>query len=83
MNKILVKLYVPMLEEQYDVWIPVNKEIYDIIQLLVKIVMEFSDGYYRPKKLPALYDKLTAKQYDINYTVKQANIRNGTEMILI
>ena len=38
MNKILVKLYVPMIEEQYDVWIPLNKRIYNVINLLIKAV---------------------------------------------
>ncbi len=83
MNKVLVKLYVPMMEEQYDIWIPLNKKIYRVIYLLVKIVNEFSGGYYKPQKMPSLFNKLNAKEYDINLSVKDANIRNGTELILI
>lgn len=83
MNKVLVKLYVPKLEAQYDVWIPLNKRIYNIINLLIKSVNEFSGGYYKPKEIPVLYDKLTAEPYDINLTVKESTIRNGTEIILI
>jgi hypothetical protein len=40
MNKVLIKLYVPMIEAQYDVWIPVNKKIYKVIRLLTKAVCE-------------------------------------------
>lgn len=83
MNKILVKLYVPMLEEEYDVWLPLNKKIYKVISLLVQAVNEFSGGYYKPKKMPILYDKLTAAPYDVNLTVKKSTIRNGTEIVLI
>lgn len=83
MNKVLVKLYVPMLEDQYDVWIPINKKIYKVINLLVKAVNEFSDGYYSPKTMPLLYDKSTAMQYDVNSIVKDSNIKNGTEIVLI
>ena len=83
MNKVLVKLYVPLLEAQYDVWLPSNREIYNIIKLLAKIVNEFNEGYYEPNKMPTLYDKLTSKEYDVNLTVKESNIRNGTELILI
>ena len=83
MNKILVKLYVPMLEQEYDIKIPANKKIYDIIKLLVKIIVEFSDGYYKPKSFPTLYDKSTAKPYNIRLTVKQSNIKNATELILV
>lgn len=83
MNKILVSIYVPALEEQYDFWIPINKKIYKIILLLIKIINESSGDYYRPTTMPLLYDKLTAKPYDINMTVKDNQIGNGTEMILI
>lgn len=83
MNKILVTIYVPALEENYDFWIPINKKIYKIILLLIKIINESSGDYYRPTTMPLLYDKLTAKPYDINMTVKDNQIGNGTEMILI
>lgn len=83
MNKVLVKLYVPNFDEQYDVWIPLNKRIYNVIDLLVKAVNDFSGGYYKPKKRPTLYDRITAEPYDINLTVKDANIKNSTEIVLI
>ena len=83
MNKILVSIYVPALEENYDFWIPINKKIYKIILLLIKIINESSGDYYRPTTMALLYDKLTAKPYDINMTVKDNQIGNGTEMILI
>lgn len=83
MNKVLVKLYVPMLEEQYEIWIPLNKRIYNVIGLLVKAVNEFSDGYYQPSKMPNLYDKSTAKVYDANLSIRQTAIRNGSEIVLI
>ncbi len=83
MNEVLVKLYVPKIEEQYDIWIPVNKTIYTIITLLVKSVNEFTKGYYLPEKMPYLYDKTTAKVFDINVRVIDSEIRNGTELIMI
>ena len=83
MNKILVKLYVPMLETEYDVWIPVNKRIYNVIKLLVRAINELSGGAYKPLKMPNLYDKTTAMPYNINLSIKESTIRNGSEIILI
>lgn len=83
MNKVLIKLYVPMLEEQYDVWIPINKRICNVIHLLVKAVNEFSDGYFQPNKIPNLYDKSTAQMYDVNLSVRQTSLRNGSEVVLL
>ena len=76
MNKILIKLYIPLIEEQYDVWIPLNRKIYTVIKLLVKGANGFSGGYYNPTKMPNLFDKISALPYDVNLTIKEANIKN-------
>ena len=83
MNKVLIKLYVPTIEKEYEVWIPINKKVYNIIELLTKTINELCGGYYKPATMPMLYDKITAKQYDINLNVKENNIKNGTEIIII
>ena len=83
MNKVLVKLNVPLLEKEYDIWLPLNKKISNVIVLLVKDVNEFCGGYYTPKEMPLLYDKITGYAYNVNLTIKDANIKNGTEIILI
>lgn len=83
MNKILVKLYVPAIEMQYDVWLPINRKIYNIIVLMVKAINELCGGEYKPSSMPMIYDKNAAKMYDINLSVKANEIKNGTEIILI
>ena len=83
MDKVLVKVYVPMLEGGYDVWIPSNKKIYEIIVLLVKAITDLTEGDYKPTATPTLYDKITAQEFDINSDLKNTTIRNGTEIILI
>lgn len=83
MDNILIKLYVPMIEEVYDVWIPSHKRIYNVIVLLVKAINELNNNCYRPKEMPMLYDKITAETYDVNLKVKETTIRSGTELILL
>ena len=83
MNKVLVRLYVPIIEESYDIWIPLNRRIYNVIDLLIKAVEEMSGGQYVPTENPLLYDKATAKIYNCNLSVRESNIRNGSEIILI
>ncbi len=82
-SSVLVKLNVPMAEEQFDVWIPTNKKIHKVIKLLIKGINEFCGGEYNPMVMPLLYDKITAKPYDLNATVKESNIQNASELILI
>ncbi len=83
MDNVLVKLYVPMLEEIYDVWIPSHKRIYNVIILLVKAINELNNNCYNPTEMPMLYDKLTAEMYDVNLRVKETSIRSGAELILL
>ena len=83
MEKVLIKLNVPIIEEKYDIWLPLNKTIYEIIQLLMKAIKENTGESYEPKELPSLYDKITGKEYNINLKVIETNIRNGSEIILI
>lgn len=83
MDNVLIKLYVPQIEEIYDVWIPSHKRIYNVIILLVKAINELNDNYYKPKEIPVLYDKLTAEAYDVNLKIKETTIRSGTELILL
>ena len=83
MDKILVKLYVPTIEKIYDVWLPINKKVHTIIYLLTKAINDLNDGSFNSKNLPQLYDRLTAEKYDISLTIKETNIRNGTEIVLI
>ncbi len=86
MNKILVILYIPIIEKKFDVLLPPSKKIYHVIQVLMKSINELAGKIYETdtfSNMPLLYDKLTAEPYDINLNVKDAGIKNGTEIILI
>lgn len=83
MNKVLVKLYVPILEEIYDVWLPSQQKIYNVICLLVKAINELNDEIYGLVDMPMLYDKFTAEPFDLDLTIKDSTIRSGAELILI
>ena len=44
-NKILIQLYIPLIEEEYDIFIPINKRIGTIKQLIEKNISEQANGY--------------------------------------
>ena len=76
MNKVLVKLFLPAIDKQYDVWISVNRRIYDTIWLLIKGVNELNDGIYEINEVPMLYNRANGEYYDINALVKNTDIKN-------
>ncbi len=82
MNKVYIILYVPQIGEKYEMFLPICKKLGLISRLLTKSINELSDGSF-PIKDSLLYDKESGIEYDLNITVKESNIRNGSEIILI
>ena len=80
MNKVLISLFIPAIDKKYDVWIPVNKKVYNVIILLIKGI---KDQNYNPENMPLLYNKVTGECYDLNLNVQETDIKNATELILI
>lgn len=83
MNRIIVKLYVPLIEKQYDVWIPINKNVYQVIQAFIKGINSLNKIEYSTEIFPKLYKKSTAEPYDLNAVIIDTDIRNGSELILL
>ena len=82
-NKVLVELVVPVLEVRYDVYIPVNKKIGNVIILLSKVVGDLSMGYFEENDYNKLYDGDTGEKYGVDVLVRDTNIRNGSRLILM
>lgn len=82
MNKLLVKLYVPLIEKEYDVFIPINKKIKNIVYLLGKAVHELSEGEYPLNYSTKLVNRDTGYQYKYDANAKEEKILNGSSLVL-
>ena len=82
-NKVLVEVYVPVLEEKYAVYIPIGKQLGNIIFLLAKAICEMSDSNFQTTSVLNLYNKDTGRSYALDTFVKDSDIRNGTRLILL
>lgn len=81
-NKILVLVYVPMLETEYDILIPINKQIGTVKNNILNAIKELSEYDLSKKGNVHLYDKISGKMYDDNIYVKHSGIINGTKLII-
>ena len=81
-NKILIQLYIPLIEEEYDVFIPINKRVGTIKQLLEKSISEQSNGYIITEDTN-LYSKDTGIVYDAQLLVKDTDLKNGSRVVLL
>ncbi len=82
-NKVLVNLIVPELNQTYDVYLPVNKKMGNIIILLNKAVYELSGGDYLLSDKNKLYNALTKELYQPDVLLINTDIKNGTKLVLV
>lgn len=83
MNKILISIYVPLLDKSYDVFIPINKKIGTIKKYLIDSINELSDYSLGDNVKMNLYNKDDCKLYDSNIYIKNSNIVNGSVLMLL
>ena len=82
-NKILIRLYIPLIEEEYDIFIPINKRVGTIKQLLEKCISEQNDNGYVLAEDTNLYSKETGEVYDVQLLVKDTDLKNGSRVVLL
>lgn len=82
-NKVLVTIIVPLIEKKYEVFLPANKKIGEIVSLLSKGLVEVSNGYYIITNKEKLYNRMTGKEYNNNQILKNTDIRHGTWLVFM
>ena len=83
MNKAQVIIFVPMIDEEYELLIPYNKKVGNVVKLIVKAVSDLSDNAFPLKNNAILYNQDSGQPYNYDLTVKDCGIKNGTKLILM
>lgn len=81
-NKINVELIVPTIGEKYNIFIPVNKTIGEVLQILNNTINDITGNFPQNNSL-SLFDVLENKFYEIDENVKNSGIKNGAILALI
>ena len=82
-NKILICLYIPLIEKKYDLYIPINKKVGTIKKLIEEGLLEITENDYVISPETNFYSKDTGQVYDVNQTVKDTDLKNGSRIILV
>lgn len=83
MNKILINVYVPVLNSAYDFFVPVQLQVFEVTELIKRAVVELSEGRFIPSYDTALAYRETGDVCDINDVVFESRIKNGTKLMLV
>ena len=82
MNKFLVKVYVPLLDSNYDVWIPNSKRVKDIVYYISCMLKNLTDGEFEIKNYD-LINRFNGNIYDYDLLINETDIKNSTELIIM
>ena len=80
--RVYIIVETPILDKKYELLVPIDRRIHELISLLKNNISELSENYYEKHELN-LYNKLTGELYDMNLIIKNSNIKTGTKLILI
>ena len=80
--RVYIMLEVPILDTNFELLVPIDKRIHDLINLLRDNVKELRENYYQ-NKMPNIFNKSSGELYDMNLIIKDSNIKTGTRLILI
>jgi len=81
-NKVLIKIILPEININYDVFIPVNEIVWKIKLLLIKSLSDLS-GINLNNNEYILINKDNGRIYNNNEIIIDTDIRNTTELFLI
>jgi len=82
MNNLLIEVYVPAINTRYDVFIPYNARVYELLPLISSAVEKLSGSLFSQEN-NALCDGETGRIYNNSMTVGDMDLKNGSRMMLI
>lgn len=82
MDKVLVSIYVPSIEQEYNVYLPINIKLLDVINSFQNDLINLSDKNYEIIENPILYSDYDGKILNMNNIVKDCGIKKGCRLLL-
>ena len=82
-NKVLINVYVPSIDECYEIYIPTNETVNKVLELIIKSVYELSDSNLDIESNHYILDPETLLILGNEQIIRDINIKNGKKIILI
>lgn len=79
--KVLVLILVPEIEKKFEIYLPVNRTIGDVLRYINKLINENTSGIFPLKNNAALCNRFTNEVYSFNKYIRDTDIRNGTQLV--
>lgn len=82
-NKALVEISVPASNQKFDVYIPLESKMSEVVKMVAGAISDLSDGKYKATDEAILCDADTGIIYNVNIEVAELGIKTGSHLMLI
>ncbi|GMK42100.1 hypothetical protein PCCS19_51590 [Paenibacillus sp. CCS19] len=83
LNKALVEIVLPAAGTTYDVFLPLDSRMSEVVMLVAALLSDLSDGKFKARPDAMLCDAHSGTILDINRSVAELGIKNGSRLLLI
>lgn len=77
MDKILVNVYIPSIDKTFEIFLPINLKVKNAFSIIQKTIN------YNIKNDAVLLEKRSMNIINVNLTIKNSGLKNGSDIILI
>lgn len=82
-NKALVEIIIPAASQKYDVYIPLDSKMSEVVAMVANALSDLSNGRYKATSDAVLCDADTGIIFNINTEVAELGIKTGSRLMLI
>ena len=82
-SKALVEIIVPAADVKFDVYIPLESRMEEVLRLVSAALSDLTNGKYKATDDTVLCDAESGIIFNVNMAVAELGIRNGSRMMLI
>ena len=83
MDKVLVEVYVPVLSSSYDFFIPIQSQMSEVVELIKRAINELTEGDYILSEDTIMCHRDDGTIININKSVLELELKNGSRLMLI
>lgn len=83
MNKVLVEIYIPVAGKCYDMFIPTHLMMHEVLEMVCKLATQLSGGLFIADENTAICNRIDGTILNINLSVNELGLKNGSKLMLI
>ena len=83
MDKVLLGIHAPTIQEVYDAFVPIDVPIRELIPIIADGLTEISDGKYGVSRLEMVSLKDPESLLDPKMTLREYNIKDGMQLYFL